>query len=142
MRTLLAVVALLLGIGLGGCEDPEGLKATETAEKLVGTWLREIEGPDAKARRILVLHADGTFSETLVAVFLDGHKVKEERSGDWIFDGRNLKRRYTHHDGRPIGNYVFVTFELTSFSGREFEGKNHLQREEIRYRRVAEGTAP
>ena len=142
MRTLLAVVALLLGIGLCGCEDPEALKANETAEKLVGTWLREIEGPDAKARRILVLRADGTFSETLVAVFVDGHKANEERSGDWIFDGKNLKRRYTHHDGRPIGHYVFVTFELTSFSGREFEGKNHLQGEQIHYRRVAEGTSP
>jgi len=141
MRTLLAIVALLLGISLGGCEDTEALKADEITQRLVGTWLREIEGPDAKARRILVLRADGKFSETLVVDFADGHKAREERSGEWIFDGRNLKRRYTHHDGRQIGNYIFVTFELTSVSGREFEGKNHTKGEEIHYRRVAEGTA-
>lgn len=142
MRTVLALAGLLLGISLGGCEDPEALKANETAQKLAGTWLREIEVSDAKARRVLVLRADGKFRESLVAVFVDGRKAKEERSGEWTFDGKNLKRRYTHEDGRQIGNYNFVTFELTSFSGREFEGKNHVQGEEIHYRRVAEGTAP
>ncbi|MBC7601304.1 MAG: hypothetical protein H7255_01405 [Ramlibacter sp.] len=142
MRALIAIAVLLLGIGLGGCEDPEAMKANETAEKLVGTWLREIEVSGAKAPRILVLGPDGKFSESLVADFADGRKRKEERSGEWTFDGKNLKRRYTHEDGRIIGNYNFVTFELTSLSAREFQGKNHVQGEEIHYQRVAEGTEP
>jgi hypothetical protein len=143
MRVLLAIVTLLLGFGLGGCEDAQALKAEETSQKLVGTWLREIEVDGAKGRRVLVLGSDGKFSETSAVEFADGRRGREERAGDWVCDGTNLERRYTHEDGRQLsGNYHFVTFALTSFTGSEFEGKNHVQGEEVRYRKVAEGTKP
>jgi hypothetical protein len=143
MRPLLVIVVLLLGLGLGGCEDAQALKAQETSQRLVGTWLREIEVDGAKGRRVLVLGSDGKFSETLGVEFADGRKGREERAGDWSYDGTNLKRRYTHEDGRQLsGNYYFVTFALTSFTGSEFEGRNYVQGEEVRYRKVAEGTKP
>jgi hypothetical protein len=143
MRTIFALVAILIALGVSGCEDAQALKAQETSEKLVGTWLREMEVADAKGRRILFLGSDGKFSETLAVDFADGRKGREDRAGEWTFDGTNLKRKYTHEDGRQLsGNHHFVTFALTSFTGKEFEGKNHIQGEKIHYRRVAEGTKP
>jgi hypothetical protein len=143
MRSVLTIGALLVSVFAVGCEDAQALKAAEARQQLVGTWLREINIPNAKARRVLVLAQDGKFSEELVAEFDDGRKGHEERSGEWNFDGTNLKRRYTHEDGRQLsGNFNFVTFELSSLSASEFEGRNHLQGEQIHYRRVTPGTRP
>jgi hypothetical protein len=141
LRTLLAL--LPLAAALAACEDTHALKTRDTRDKLVGTWLREMEANDAKARRLLVLEPDGKFSETLVVEFADGRTGREERGGEWAYDGINLKRRYMHEDGRPLlGIGHFVTFAVTELTPREFEGKNYVQGEEIRYRRVPEGTVP
>jgi hypothetical protein len=143
MSKVFAFVLLAISIGLFGCEDVQALKADETRQKLVGSWLREMERGGDKGRRLLVLRPDGKFEETLVVYFADGRKGQETKAGEWSFDGINLKRKYTHEDGRQLsGNFNFATFALTSFTGKEFEGRNHAQGEEIRYARVAEGTQP
>lgn len=143
MQVVLAILALTFGLLLGGCEDAQSLKAEETRGKLVGTWLREMEHGGDKARRVLVLSDGGKFSETLAVQYADGRTGREQRSGEWSFDGVNLKRRYTHEDGRQLsGNFRFVTFALTVFTDSEFEGRNHAHGEEIHYRRVAERTMP
>jgi hypothetical protein len=143
MRILVAVLAFLSGILLSACDDVQARKANEGRERLVGTWLREIEAPIGKARRVLVLNPDGRFAEEFIAHMNDGRTGRETRSGEWTYDGTNLKRRYTHEDGQQLsGNFNFATFELTKLTASEFEGKNHAQGEEIRYVRVAPGTTP
>jgi hypothetical protein len=143
VRPLLLSLLLACASALVGCEDAQAVKAEEAKQKLVGTWLREISVEGAKGRRVLVLAEDGKFTEILVAEFGDGRKGRNERSGEWAFDGTNLKRRYTHEDGRQLsGNFHFVTFEIVALSRTEFEGKNHVQGEEIRYRKVPAGTSP
>lgn len=143
MRPLLLSLLLACASALVGCEDAQTVKAEEAKQKLVGTWLREISAEGANGRRVLVLAEDGKFSEVLVAEFGDGRKGRNERAGEWAFDGKNLKRRYTHEDGRQLsGNFHFVTFEIVALSRTEFEGKNHVQGEEIRYRKVPAGTGP
>lgn len=143
MRPWSIIILLALVASFAGCDDAQSLKAEETRQKLVGTWMREIEKSGDKARRVLVLGADGKFNETLVVEFADGRRGQETRAGEWSYDGMNFKRRYTHENGRQLsGNFNFATFALTSFDGRQFEGRNHAQGEEIRYRRVPEGTQP
>ena len=143
MRHVLAAVALSITLAVAGCEDAQALKAQETSQKLVGTWLREMERGGQKGRRLLVLGADGKFSETLVVERSEGNLGKSESAGEWSFDGTNLKRRYTHEDGRQLsGNFNFATFALTSVSNTAFEGKNYAMGEEIVYRKVPEGSKP
>jgi hypothetical protein len=143
MRSILAIVALLSGLLVVACEDVQARRAGEGREKLVGTWLREIDAPIGKARRVLVLAPDGKFSEELIAHLSEGRTGRETRAGEWSYDGTNLKRRYTQEDGRQLsGNFNFATFELTKLTPSEFEGRNHAQGEEIRYKRVPAGTAP
>jgi hypothetical protein len=126
-----------------GCNDSESTRVQETRERLVGTWLREIETRDEQARRVLVLAGDGTFSESLRAELFDGRIQREEASGEWAYDGTNLKRRYTREDGHQVrGIGHFVTFALTSLTPREFEASNQVQGKDIRYRRVPPGTQP
>jgi hypothetical protein len=140
MKTVVAFVILAVSAALFGCEDAQALKATETKQKLVGTWLREMEIDGAKGRRVLSLAGDGTFTELLRVEFPGGRKSRSERSGEWAFDGTNLKRRYTHEDQQQLsGNFHFVTFAVTSLSNTQFEGKNFTSGEEIRYRRLREG---
>jgi hypothetical protein len=142
-RRLLFLLILTIGSLLAGCDDAQAVKTEETRQRLVGTWLREIVVENAKGRRILVLREDGKFSEALVVDFSDGREGGQTRGGEWSFDGTNLKRRYTHEDGRQLsGNFHFVTFALSAFDGKRFEGRNHDKGEEIMYVKVAEGTQP
>jgi hypothetical protein len=125
------------------CDDAQSRKEQEIRESLVGTWLRDVEVEGGKGRRFLVLGDDGKFSELLVIEFADGRRTRSERSGEWFFDGTNLKRRYTHEDGKMLGsNFSFVTFEITVLTPRDFEGRNHVQGEQISYRRVDPGSRP
>jgi hypothetical protein len=143
MRLALTALVFSISFTLVGCEDVRAVKANETTQKLVGTWLREMEHGGQKARRVLVLGADRKFSEILVVELSEGKHGKSESSGEWSFDGTNLKRRYTHEDGRQLsGNFNFATFALTSVSDTAFEGRNHAMGEEIAYRKVPEGTKP
>jgi hypothetical protein len=143
MRSVLLIVVLLSGFLGTACEDVQARRAIEGREKLVGTWFREIDAPIGKARRVLVLSPDGKFSEELIAQLNDGRTGRETRAGEWNYDGTNLKRRYTHEDGRQLsGNFNFATFELRTLTSSEFEGRNHEKGEEIRYKRVPAGTAP
>lgn len=142
-RRPVLLVALLCALSLPSCEDAGAVKAQEVSRQLVGTWLREMETQGSKGRRVLVLGADGKFNEALVVELPDGRKAGETRAGDWSYDGTNLKRRYTHENGRQVsGNFNFGTYALTRFDGKVLEGRNHASGDEIRYTRVADGTPP
>ena len=139
---LLAVAA---GVLAGACsEPPDDSPQQQMQERLVGTWLREYQEDAIQVRRVLVLASDGRFRESAAVTNAGAPLAEHAHAGVWRFDGTNLKRRYTQTDGRkPAAPMVpFATFEIRFQSPDEFVGLDHVRRRQLRYRRVAEGTAP
>ena len=136
----LLVVALLLG----GCDVLVAEGELETAEKLHGTWLRESDDAQVRARRILVLQPDGAFHEKVRIVDNAGKTTEQLHQGTWIYDGTNLKRKYTLMNGEPPSrlNVPFATFEIRFETRNEFVGVDHIHGNRIRYERVAPDTQP
>jgi hypothetical protein len=116
--------------------DPESL--------LPGTWLREYQAKGVVSRHILVLGPDHHFRESVRVVDATGQSASYVHEGTWLFDGTNLKRKYTVMNGKPPSrlNLPFATFQITFDSPREFRGVDHIHRNEIDYRRVADDTQP
>lgn len=145
MRRLLWLPGLF-ALVLAGCDETPQQSATEAVQKrLVGTWLREYEEQGTAVRRVLVLQAQGSFSESSLAVQpADQPPIRSESSGEWTFDGTNLKRRYLRIDGKPLSapTMPYATFALSFPSRYEFIGVDHVRKLEVRYQRVGDGTQP
>ncbi|MGE4241036.1 hypothetical protein [Ramlibacter sp.] len=110
----------------------------ETATMLEGTWLREYSEADVRVRRLLRLAPGGEFRESVRVVDAAGQVHRMEHEGQWLYDGTNLKRKYTLMDGKPPSrlNVPFATFEVSFATRDEFTGVNHVYRNTVRYRRV------
>jgi hypothetical protein len=136
-------IALALAASLAACEAPPG-NADDTQQQLVGTWLREFGANGIQSRRVLVLEPGGAFHETVRVVDRSGKTTDFEHEGTWLFDGTNLKRRYTLMNGRPPSrlNVPFVTFEISFPARNEFVGVDHIHRNQVAYRRVSPETLP
>ena len=143
---LLRYCGLLLVVLLYACDSsPADSGQDMVKERLVGTWLREYDEEGAHVRRILILDADGKFRETSTIVAPGGaDKLESQGTGQWLFDGTNLKRHYITINGKSISapTVPFATFEISFPSRSEFVGVDHVHNREVRYRRVAEGTEP
>ncbi len=134
-----------LVVVLVACDNPPAEALTEaTQQRLIGTWLREYEEDGNTIRRLLVLQADGRFVETARVLDASGATRLHAHEGGWIFDGTNLKRKYTLMDGKqPSAPTVpFATFEIHFESNREFTGVDHVHKRELRYQRADAGTLP
>ena len=118
--------------------------AEETEDLLQGTWLREYTVLNTRARRVLVLEADGQFRESVRAVDDRGGVLEQVHEGTWLYDGTNLKRKYTSMNGKPPSrlNVPFATFQIRFDSTNEFHGVDHIRGHRILYRRVSAGTLP
>ena len=138
-------ISALLAAALGACDAPQGeLSRQDIEQQLVGTWLREYTEDGVKVRRVPVLEPGGRFREMVRAGGVGGSLAEHSHAGEWLFDGTNLKRRYTSMDGeQPAAPTVpFATFEL-KFPGRnEFIGIDRVHKREVAYRRVPDGTLP
>lgn len=113
--------------------------AEQTAELLPGTWLREYEPQDGiNVRRLLVLQADGAFREVSRVTDASGQATEFVNEGTWLFDGINLKRKYTSMNGKPPSrlNLPFATFAIVFETRNEFAGVDHIHGRRIRYQRV------
>ena len=119
-------------------------RAEDTRELLPGTWLREYTERDVRVRRILTLAPGGAFRESVRAVDPAQGVIEHVHEGTWLYDGTNLKRKYTLVDGSPPSrlNLPFATFEIAFQTRNEFVGVDHIHRNRIVYRRVPEGTMP
>lgn len=97
-----------------------------------------------KVRRVLVLQPGGQFQELARAAATGPDAAEHSHIGEWLFDGTNLKRRYTLMDGRqPSAPMVpYATFEIRFASRNEFIGLDRVHKREVRYRRVDDGTLP
>ena len=136
-------VAALSGL-LAGCQPSPDTAATDIRERLVGTWLRDYEEDGTHVRRILVLQGDGHFREMSRTLGPQEAGTQHEHEGEWLYDGTNLKRRYTRIDGKPPGapTVPFAAFQIEFKTSHEFVGVDNVRRRELRYRRVPDGTAP
>lgn len=138
MAVSLALTCLLLT----ACESSGGESNVEMGQqRLVGSWLREYNQEGARVRRLLVLEADGSFNETARVEQADGGVTEHLHSGNWTFDGTNLKRKYTSADGRPPSRLTlpYATFQIRFESPREFVGTDNLRKREVRYLRTSPG---
>lgn len=136
----LALTCLLLT----ACEGSGGESSVEMGQqRLVGSWLREYNQEGARVRRLLVLEADGSFSETARVEQAGGAITEHLHSGNWTFDGTNLKRKYTSADGKPPSRLTlpYATFQIRFESNREFVGTDNLRQREVRYQRAASGAS-
>ncbi|HEY0822523.1 MAG TPA: hypothetical protein VGD76_01955 [Ramlibacter sp.] len=115
-----------------------GLSAQDTANLLRGTWEREYTEGGVRVRRVLSLEAGGTFHEKVRIVDAAGRLTQQAHAGTWLYDGTNLKRKYTLMNGEPPSrlNVPFATFEVSFDSANEFTGVNHVHRQRIHYRRI------
>ena len=148
LLALLALAALLASfdgtLSGGGSGLAETGSAEETQQLLQGTWLREAAADGIQARRILVLGAGGRFQESVRVTDAEGREHRYEHEGTWLFDGTNLKRKYTLMDGKPPSrlNVPFATFQLAIESRNAFTGTDNIRGHVVRYTRVDDGTRP
>lgn len=136
---------LLAAALLAACEGPpDDSQVEEVQRRLMGTWLRAYEEDGTRVRRILVLEQDGRFSEMSAATQDAAVVAQHNHSGEWHFDGTNLKRRYTRIDGQqPSAPTVpYAAFEIRFESRNEFIGTDNVRKRQVRYLRVPDGTLP
>ena len=132
-------VIILVSCLLLGCNSaPPDSQTADVERLLVGSWLREYELDGAHVRRLLVLDADGLFSETARVINADGAVTEHKHAGKWIFDGTNLKRHYSSFNGKQprAPTLPYATLALRFESNRAFVGIDHLRKREVRYQRV------
>ncbi len=148
---VLGVAMLLLAAVLANCDESAPRAAARNAEvegtagveqKLHGAWLRESAKEGVKARRILELRADGTFQERVRLVDGAGLETDFLHEGTWLYDGTNLKRKYTVMNGKPPSrlNLPFATFQISMDGKDEFVGVDHIRGHKVHYVRVAHDT--
>ncbi len=93
-------------------------------------------------RHTLNLGADGQFLE-IAADAEDGpagaEPQREVWSGEWTYDGTNLKRRYLHKNGRLlIGTTLhYATFTLISVSPEAFVVDDNFVKHPVSFQRLA-----
>jgi hypothetical protein len=135
---------VLLALALLAATFDSPLTDTDAQRRLQGTWLREATEQGVTARHLLVLAADGGFRESVRVVDPAGAVTNYLHAGTWLYDGTNLKRKYTVVNGQPPSrlNLPFATFEIAFASPNEFAGIDHIHGNRIAYRRVAPETGP
>lgn len=142
-----------LAVLLSTCEGPlsdaaskaNASRDAEYAEQLLpGTWLREYSAQGVTARRVLTLGTDRAFREQVRVIDRAGSVTKHLHQGTWLYDGTNLKRKYTLVDGESPSrlNAPFATFQIRFESRNEFLGVDHVHGNRVLYRRVAPDTQP
>ena len=132
---------------LTACDStPPDEQDESTRQRLVGTWLRDYDERGVRVRRVLVLDDNGAFQEA--ASMQPGNGLAPQPlasgSGNWLFDGTNLKRHYRLINGKPTAapTVPFATFEVRFTSRHEFIGINRVRHFEVVYARVPDGTQP
>jgi hypothetical protein len=118
--------------------------ALDRRDLLPGTWLREYDEGGVQVRRVLELAPDGAFRESVRIAEPLGRVTRMEHEGTWLYDGTNLKRRYTRMNGEPPSRLKlpFATFEIAFQTRNDFVGVDHVHRVRVEYRRVAAATLP
>ena len=118
--------------------------ALDRQDQLRGTWLREYSEGGVQVRRVLELDPHGAFRESVRIAEPAGRVTRMEHVGTWLYDGTNLKRKYTLMNGEPPSRLKppFATFEVAFPSRNDFVGVDHVHGVRVEYRRVPDDTQP
>lgn len=129
---LLALTVLLHDL------DSEPQATQDTREQLLGEWLREYDSEGHHVQRVLTLQPGGEFHETVRVVDRRGAVSELRNAGWWLFDGTNLKRRYTSLNGDSPSRLraPFATFQISFETPNEFTGVDNVHHYQVHYRRV------
>lgn len=143
-RTIATAVVCTLAVLAAGCDPEPDDPTSQVQERLVGTWLRDYDENGTRVRRILVLEPDGRFREMSRSLGPQQPGTRHEHEGEWLYDGTNLKRRYTRIDGKPPSapTVPFAAFQIRFQGSHEFTGTDNVRHRELRYQRVRDGTQP
>jgi hypothetical protein len=140
----LAAMTVLLPTCTGGLSDVtatdgNGASLRDREELLRGTWLREYSKDGYRIRHTLSLEPGGSFHENVHVVQAQGAITDFAHEGTWLYDGTNLKRKYTLMNGKPPSrlNVPFATFEISFASRNAFTGVDHIHGHRIEYHRVS-----
>jgi hypothetical protein len=127
-------------------DDPQAAAETrqppaeqvDVADRLPGTWMREQVEQGVRSRKLLRLEPDGMFQEQVRIESASGAVSEHHHAGTWLYDGTNLKRKYTLMNGSAPSRLrlPFATFEIRFETRNEFVGVDHIHRNIVRYRRV------
>ena len=133
------MIVWLSAVALAACNDAETQPRDGVADRLVGTWLEEIETDGLKFRRVLSLERGGTFQQTITLAGPDGSVRTEVIAGDWFFDGETFKRRYLTVNGKRLSGIQFASYQVTSITDTELACVDHLVegKRSIKLQRVA-----
>jgi len=145
LPVLAAIALLALGALFARFHDPvPDQPAEDTTALLRGTWEREYSNEGVHVRRILSLQSRGAFREEVEIVDATGRLTRQAHEGTWLYDGTNLKRKYTSMNGEPPSRLrlPFATFQISFESANEFTGVDHVRGHRIRYRRLGFDAAP
>jgi hypothetical protein len=145
----LAALSLLLSTCTGSladvtATDGNGTSLQDGRDTLRGTWLREYSEKGFRIRRVLSLEPGGTFHESVHVVAAAGEVTDYAHEGTWLYDGTNLKRKYTRMNGQPPSrlNVPFATFEIAFGSHNDFTGIDHIHGHHVEYHRMADDAPP
>ena len=130
---------------LGACNNPPvDSPADQVRLQLEGRWLRDYRQEDARVQRLLTLEANGRFYEQATVFHPDGAITEHAHEGQWVFDGTNLKRKYSSFDGKKPSapTLPYITHQIRFESRQEFIGIDNVRQREVRYHRLREGLAP
>ncbi len=137
---------LLVAALLAACDSaPDDSPDDAVRQRLVGTWLREYEEGGTRVRRVLVLGQDGSFREASRVVAAGPDTARSHTgAGAWLYDGTNLKRKYSRIDGKALSapTLPYATFAVSFTSRNEFVGIDHVRGIEVRYERVEDQIEP
>ena len=139
------LIGFLLSLWLSACNNPPIDSPADSVNQLLqGRWLRDYQQDDARVQRVLTLQPDGRFVEEATVFHADGAVTEHAHAGQWVYDGMNLKRKYSSFDGKKPSapTLPYVTHQIRFESRHEFVGTDNLRRREVRYHRLREGVAP
>lgn len=127
----------LIAAFLIGCGDSFSKVEDPTRQALVGRWQEKIAIDGVQIRRVIELNYDGKFSEI---EYIDSEKttVQETYAGEWAYDGKNFKRKYTSINQKPLPNskFMYVTYAVKIAHENKFIGVDNINIREIDFVRV------
>ena len=143
-RRVWLIALSLSAVALVACNDADTRRRDAIANRLVGTWLEQVEQEELKFRRVLSLESGGTFQQAITVAAQDGSVRTEVVAGDWFFDGETLKRRYLTVNGKRVSGIQFASYQVISVTDTELACMDHLieGKRSIKFQRVAGGTRP
>ncbi|MEJ8853156.1 hypothetical protein WKW79_01165 [Variovorax robiniae] len=144
MRVVLSLLLALLLACLAACDPSRPAATANLRAQLIGTWLSESEEEGIRTCTVLELAEPGEFREIEKIDDGKGSPREVRTSGEWSFDGTNLKRKYTRRQGQPLPMNYFATtgYAIHMTSNDRFVGVDNLRHRSVSFERTSTNVCP